>query len=155
MLFSPLMNNSAVRVKAGQGDLFTGDWLSTLWPEGDTLNLNIASLPSVKGCGATVCGATVCLLSWWPHDYPSLQDRQLCSSTPQAFIQGLHIKFVGCWVIIATLVRLSTTTTTECYGNLYTHIWWSFRSAARSQYCPLSRFRHVTHISSFSLMHLL
>lgn len=43
VLFSPLMNNSAVRVKAGRGDLVSDNWLSTLWPEGDTLNLTVAS----------------------------------------------------------------------------------------------------------------
>lgn len=33
------MNNSAVRERWRLGDLVIGIWLSTLWPEGDTLNL--------------------------------------------------------------------------------------------------------------------
>ena len=46
VLSSPLMNNSAVRVKAGRGDLVTDDWLSTLWPEGDTKPENCILYPS-------------------------------------------------------------------------------------------------------------
>ena len=65
VLSSPLMNNSAVRVKAGRGDLVSDDWLSTVWPEGDTLNLTAASctLHNVQRW----CGSMLPLLvaKWW------------------------------------------------------------------------------------------
>lgn len=71
VLFSPLMNNSAVRVKAGRGDLVSDDWLSTLWPEGDTLNLTVASCFFITGSGATVC-----FLYWWhPQDGQSVKEK--------------------------------------------------------------------------------
>lgn len=67
LLSSALMNNSAVRAKAGRGDLVTADWLSTglrvtLWA--------LHPVPSVTGCGATR------LPCWWPRDRPRAEKIQ-------------------------------------------------------------------------------